>query len=43
MVNLLNDKNIKAAIFDPQTIRFVTHLDFTDSMMEEVIKVLKTF
>ena len=37
----LNEKNIKATIFGPQTIRFVTHLDFTDSMMEEVIKTLK--
>lgn len=37
----LNEKNIKATIFGPQTIRFVTHLDFTDSMMEEVISTLK--
>lgn len=40
-INKLNEKNIKATIFGPQTIRFVTHLDFTDSMMEEVIKILK--
>jgi threonine aldolase len=26
----------------PQTVRFVTHLDFTDDMLEEVKKVLKT-
>ncbi len=39
----LSEKNIKAIIFGPQTIRFVTHLDFTDSMMEEVISVLKSF
>jgi threonine aldolase len=37
----LNEKNIKATIFGPQTIRFVTHLDFTDAMMEEVISVVK--
>ncbi len=37
----LNEKNIKATIFGPQTIRFVTHLDFTDVMMEEVVKTLK--
>ena len=37
----LNEKNIKATIFGPQTIRFVTHLDFTDAMMEEVVKTLK--
>jgi threonine aldolase len=40
-ISRLNEKNIKALIFGPQTIRFVTHLDFTDSMMEEVIKTLK--
>ncbi len=38
----LNEKNIKAIIFGPQTIRFVTHLDFTDSMMDEVITALKS-
>ena len=37
----LNEKNIKAGTFGPQAIRFVTHLDFTDSMMDEVIKALK--
>lgn len=37
----LGAKNIKATIFGPQTIRFVTHLDFTDPMLEEVIKELK--
>ena len=37
----LNEKNIKAIIFGPQTIRFVTHLDFNDSMMDEVITALK--
>ena len=42
-INKLREKNIKASIFDPQTIRFVTHLDFTDSMMEEVVRVLKSF
>jgi threonine aldolase len=41
-IHKLNEHGIKASIFDPQTIRFVTHLDFTDSMMEEVIKVLKS-
>lgn len=37
----LNEKNIKATIFGPQTIRFVTHLDFNDAMMEEVISAVK--
>jgi len=41
-ISRLNEKNIKALIFGPQTIRFVTHLDFTDLMMEEVIKALKS-
>jgi threonine aldolase len=41
-INKLSARDIKAAIFDPQIIRFVTHIDFTDSMVEEVIKVLKT-
>jgi len=41
-INKLKEKDIRASIFDPQVIRFVTHLDFTDSMMEEVVKVLKS-
>ena len=40
-ISKLNEKNIKAIIFGPQMIRFVTHLDFTNSMMEEVIKEIK--
>lgn len=32
---------IKASPFGPQTVRFVTHLDFTDAMLEKVIEVLK--
>jgi len=34
--------NIKLAAFGKQTIRFVTHLDFTDDMLTKVIEVLKT-
>ena len=41
-INKLSERGIRATIFDPQLIRFVTHLDFTDSMMEEIIEVLKT-
>jgi threonine aldolase len=33
--------DIKLAAFGKQTIRFVTHLDFTDEMLEKVIEVLK--
>ena len=40
-ITKLNEKNIRASIFGPDTIRFVTHLDFTDSMAEEVIKAVK--
>jgi threonine aldolase len=34
--------DIKLAAFGKQTIRFVTHLDFTDDMLTKVISVLKT-
>ncbi|OEK06432.1 threonine aldolase family protein [Roseivirga misakiensis] len=38
----LADKNIHAFGFGPQLIRFVTHHDFTDDHMTELIAVLKT-
>jgi threonine aldolase len=38
----LKEHDIHALPFDPQTIRFVTHLDFTDSMLSKVESVLKT-
>jgi threonine aldolase len=38
----LKEHDIHALAFDPQTIRFVTHLDFTDSMLLKVESVLKT-
>ncbi|MFK8105241.1 MAG: low specificity L-threonine aldolase [Saprospiraceae bacterium] len=31
---------IQAAPFGPQTVRFVTHLDFTPAMLEQVIEIL---
>ena len=34
-------QNILALDFGPQTIRLVTHLDFTDAMLEHTIQVLK--
>jgi len=37
----LQDNGINAVTFGPQTIRMVTHLDFTDEMLEEVIEILK--
>jgi len=41
-INKLAEQNIHAIIFSPQTIRFVTHLDFTDEMMHKVILTLKS-
>lgn len=37
----LAEKRIKIAAFGKQTIRMVTHMDFTDDMLSEVEKVLK--
>lgn len=37
----LEEKGIKAVPFGPQTVRFVTHLDFTEEMMKEVLRVLR--
>jgi threonine aldolase len=38
----LNALDIKVSVFGKQTIRFVTHLDFTDDMLTRVTQVLKT-
>jgi threonine aldolase len=40
-VQKLAANNIKAVGFGKQAIRFVTHLDFTDEMLEKTEKVLK--
>jgi threonine aldolase len=40
-VKQLFDNGIKAVGFGKQAIRFVTHLDFTDEMLEKTISVLK--
>lgn len=37
----LATQNILALDFGPQTIRLVTHLDFTDDMLEHTVKVLQ--
>lgn len=37
----LAGQGIKASAFGPQTVRFVTHLDFTAEMLEQVLEVLK--
>ena len=41
-VQKLASNNIKASGFGKQSIRFVTHLDFTDDMLLKVEKVLKS-
>ncbi|HTF06217.1 MAG TPA: GntG family PLP-dependent aldolase [Bacteroidia bacterium] len=37
----LSDNGIKAAVFGKQTVRFVTHLDIDDKMIEKTVVVLK--
>ncbi|MDZ4665738.1 MAG: GntG family PLP-dependent aldolase [Bacteroidota bacterium] len=37
----LAEKNIKVAAFGKQTVRMVTHLDFTDEMLQSLLKDLK--
>lgn len=37
----LKEHNIHALNLDPHSVRFVTHLDFTDSMLEQVTETLK--
>jgi threonine aldolase len=41
-LNKLAENDIKAASTAEQTIRFVTHLDFHDDMLEKLLKVLKS-
>ncbi len=41
-INTLGEQNIKASAFGPQMIRFVTHLDVTDEMLDHTINVLKS-
>lgn len=36
-------KGIQAAPFGPRTVRFVTHLDFTETMLGTTVEVLKSF
>ena len=35
-------KGINAAPFGPSTVRFVTHLDFTEAMLERTVDILKS-
>lgn len=41
-IALLVDKNIKAVAFGKQTVRMVTHLDVSPSMVDQVISVLSS-
>lgn len=38
---IMLEKNIKVVPFGKHTIRFVTHLDFTDDMLGETVKTIK--
>ena len=42
IMNKLEAKGVLAVKFGPNEIRFVTHLDFTEAMLEETIKLIKT-
>lgn len=42
-LNHLAEHNIKAYQFGKQTVRFVTHLDFTDDMLDKLNETLKKF
>lgn len=41
-VKILNENRILALPFGIQLIRFVTHIDFTDMMLEKLVEALKT-
>lgn len=38
----LAELGISASAFGPQTVRFVTHLDVTEAMIEQVVRVIET-
>ena len=42
IIKKLNIKGLRCVAFGPQQIRLVTHLNFTDDMLTEAIKILKT-
>lgn len=41
IISKLSQKKIQTVSFGPQKIRLVTHLNFTDQMLEQTIKILK--
>jgi threonine aldolase len=42
LIGKLKEKNILVMAFGGQSIRMVTHLDFSDSQLDEVVKALKS-
>ena len=40
-LEVLTKHKIKASAFGPRTVRFVTHLDISKEMLDEVLYVLK--
>lgn len=42
-LHYLQQNGVKASAFGPQTIRFVTHLDVTRAMVEQVTAILREF
>ena len=42
-LNYLTNNNIKAVAFGKQTVRMVTHLDFTDEMLDKLVLTLKKY
>jgi threonine aldolase len=39
-LSILAEKGIKGAAFGPQTVRLVTHLDFTEAMLDQALEVI---
>lgn len=37
----LAERGVKATAFGPQTVRFVTHLDFTETMLAKTLEIIK--
>jgi threonine aldolase len=42
-LNYLSENNIKALPFGKQVVRFVTHLDFTDDMLQTLLSAIKKY
>ena len=42
-IDYLNKNNINASSFGPETVRFVTHLDISEEMIEHTITILENY